>query len=151
MDENRILTLAEGKIIHERGICKKVCGSCYEDAITNGMTTIGRCPPCARKLDGTEPIPVVYSEEQLKAIADPATICDRLRGIYTIPVNDGAGLLDGKDTFTRSFTTPPIQQAAADLIETLRAEIKRLNERISNQGWSEYEKARTESEKGTYT
>jgi hypothetical protein len=54
-------------------------------------------------------------------------ITDRLRGIYTVPVNDGAGLLDGKDTFTRSFTTPPVQQEAAALIDALRSEVIRLN------------------------
>ena len=47
-------------------------------------------------------------------------ICQRLRGIYTVPVNDGAGLLDGKDTFTREFVTPPIQHEAANEIEKLR-------------------------------
>lgn len=44
----------------------------------------------------------------------------RLRGIYTVPVNDGAGLLNGKDTFTREFKTPPIQHEAAAEIERLR-------------------------------
>ena len=50
-----------------------------------------------------------------------STIVNRLRGIYTLGVNDGAGLLDGKDTFTRKFDTPPIQQEAADAIEALLA------------------------------
>ena len=44
-------------------------------------------------------------------------LTDRLRGIYTIPVNDGAGLLDGKHTFTRTFPTVPIQVEAAERIE----------------------------------
>ena len=53
---------------------------------------------------------------------------DRLRGIYTIPVNDGAGLLNGKDTVTRDFAAtgwkpPPIQLEAAKEIERLRAEL----------------------------
>lgn len=43
----------------------------------------------------------------------------RLRGIYAIPVNDGAGLLDGRDTFTRTFEMPPICGEAADLIEKM--------------------------------
>src|ERR1035437_6368959 len=46
----------------------------------------------------------------------------RLRGIYTVPVNDGGGLLDGKDTFTRDFSPmPPICGEAL-------AEIERLEE-----------------------
>lgn len=48
-------------------------------------------------------------------------LTDRLRGIYTIPVNDGAGLLNGKDTFTNTFPVPPIQIKAADEIERLTA------------------------------
>lgn len=50
-------------------------------------------------------------------------LVDRLRGIYTVPVNDGAGLLDGKDTFTPSepFFTPPVQKEAAERIELLEA------------------------------
>ena len=47
-------------------------------------------------------------------------LLDRLRGKYVLPVNDGAGLLDGKDTFTRQFETPPIQHEAAAEIERLR-------------------------------
>lgn len=46
-------------------------------------------------------------------------LIDRLRGIYTLPVNDGAGLLDGKDTFTRTFPVAPIQVEAAILIADL--------------------------------
>lgn len=52
-------------------------------------------------------------------------LVDRLRGIYTLPVNDGAGLLDGKDTFTRDFTRdharPWEQIQAAEVIERLEA------------------------------
>lgn len=46
-------------------------------------------------------------------------LVDRLRGIYTVPVNDGAGLLNGSDTFTRTFEAPPIQKEAAALIDDL--------------------------------
>lgn len=46
-------------------------------------------------------------------------LIDRLRGIYTIPVNDGAGPLNGSDTFTREFPVSPIQREAADEIERL--------------------------------
>lgn len=48
-------------------------------------------------------------------------LTDRLRGVYTLAVNDGAGPLNGSDTFTRKFETPPIQKEAA-------AEIERLND-----------------------
>ena len=57
------------------------------------------------------------------AFSDPKTIVNRLRGIYTIPVDDGAGLLNGKDTFTRDFdasTLPPINAEAANEIERQR-------------------------------
>jgi hypothetical protein len=46
-------------------------------------------------------------------------LVDRLRGIYTVPVNDGAGLLNGKDTFTQTFPVGPIQHEAAGKIERL--------------------------------
>lgn len=46
-------------------------------------------------------------------------LLNRLRGIYTVPVNDGAGLLNGKDTFTRSFQPSPINVEAAQAIERL--------------------------------
>jgi hypothetical protein len=50
-------------------------------------------------------------------------LVDRLRGIYTISVNDGAGPLNGKDTFTPAepFPTTPIKKEAADRIEQLEA------------------------------
>lgn len=54
---------------------------------------------------------------------EPSTLVDRLRGIYNIPVNDGAGPLDGKDTYTREFGTTPIQSEAADRIEQLEREL----------------------------
>jgi hypothetical protein len=55
-------------------------------------------------------------------------LVDRLRGVYTVPVNDGAGLLDGKEIFTppEPFPTPPIQKEAADRIEELERVTKRL-------------------------
>ena len=45
-------------------------------------------------------------------------LTQRLRGIYTVPVNDGDGLLDCKDTFTRTFEVPPINHEAAACIES---------------------------------
>lgn len=54
-------------------------------------------------------------------------LVNRLRGIYTIPVNDGAGPLDGKDTFTRTFDNlPPIMGEAANRIEALEALLRQL-------------------------
>ena len=50
-------------------------------------------------------------------------LIQRLRGIYTVPVNDGAGLLNGKDTFTRAFDVPPIHKEAADRIAELEANL----------------------------
>jgi hypothetical protein len=57
-------------------------------------------------------------------------LIERLRGIYTIPVNDGAGLLDGKDTFTRTFDVPPIQLEAADALARLAEENATLHEAL---------------------
>ncbi len=56
------------------------------------------------------------------------SLVNRLRGIYDVPVNDGAGLLDGKDTFTRSFAMPPICLQAADEIEALTTELAATQE-----------------------
>ena len=54
-----------------------------------------------------------------KSVADPdvAGLIERLNGRYTIPVNDGAGLLNGKDTFSRTFTVPSIQLEAAAALQ----------------------------------
>ena len=57
-------------------------------------------------------------------------LVDRLRGIYTVPVNDGAGLLNGKDTFTQTFPVAPIQHEAAGEIERLQGLIKTAVERL---------------------
>jgi hypothetical protein len=47
-------------------------------------------------------------------------LINRLRGIYTIPVNDGAGPLNGSDTFSRKFDgVPPINGYAADALYRL--------------------------------
>lgn len=52
----------------------------------------------------------------------PEDIASRLRGVIVIPVNDGAGLLDGKDTFTRDFGDQGLlQNRAADMIDQLIA------------------------------
>jgi hypothetical protein len=74
-----------------------------------------------------------HNDEAWAKIADPSTICDRLRGQYNIPVSDGAGPLNGSMVFNRSFQTTPIQNAAADLIEQLQTQIASLtaeNERL---------------------
>lgn len=46
-------------------------------------------------------------------------LTDRLRGKYVLPVNDGAGPLNGSMTFERQFPTVPIQIEAADAIDAL--------------------------------
>lgn len=48
-------------------------------------------------------------------------LVDRLRGQYHLPVNDGAGPLNGSMTFSREFPTPPIQKEAAAELERLSA------------------------------
>lgn len=69
----------------------------------------------------TRAAPVVTGGETAPLLS---TLVERLRGIYRLGVNDGAGLLNGKDTFTRQFETPPIQRQAADRIEALEAALR---------------------------
>lgn len=57
-------------------------------------------------------------------------LVDRLLGKYVIPVNDGAGLLDGKSTFTRHFNAPPIQRDAADAIKSLEHQVNALQAKL---------------------
>lgn len=58
-------------------------------------------------------------QKEKNAVSD---LVNRLRGIYSIPVEDGAGPLDGKTTFVRKFEgLPPIHGEAADEIERLQA------------------------------
>lgn len=54
--------------------------------------------------------------------AKAGDLVDRLRGKYTVPINDGAGPLDGKTEMTRDFSAfiPPINLEAAAEIEFLR-------------------------------
>ena len=54
----------------------------------------------------------------------PNTLTERLRGLIRVPVNDGAGLLDGKDFFERSFPTSNLAREAADRIEALDAALR---------------------------
>jgi len=53
-------------------------------------------------------------------------LVNRLRGIYTMPINDGGGPIDGKDTFSRTFETAPIQHEAANRIEELEKELAEI-------------------------
>lgn len=74
--------------------------------------------PFAYPADGDpEPPPVVPTTH------DIPTLCQRLRGIYIVPINDGAGPLDGKDSFTQMVTTGPLHHQAAAVIEALQARV----------------------------
>lgn len=53
--------------------------------------------------------------------AEQSQLSNRLRGVYQIPVDDGAGPLEGETHFTRHFETSPIMKAAADRIDLLEA------------------------------
>ena len=57
-------------------------------------------------------------------LKDAEDLQPRLKGVYTIPVNDGAGLLNGKREFTRKFDVPPINLEAAALIAELSTALK---------------------------
>lgn len=62
------------------------------------------------------------TESKLVPEDSPADVCNRLRGIIIIPVNDGAGLLDGKDYFERHWPDQPaLHHRAAVIIEELVA------------------------------
>ena len=56
----------------------------------------------------------------------PNTLIERLRGLIRVPVNDGAGLLDGKDFFERQFPASRIALEAADHIEALEAALRQI-------------------------
>jgi hypothetical protein len=56
----------------------------------------------------------------------PNTLIERLRGLIRVPVNDGAGLLDGKDFFERSFPTSNLAREAAARIEQLEAALRKI-------------------------
>lgn len=61
------------------------------------------------------------------------TLVNRLRGIYTVPVSDGAGLLNGSDTFTRKFEgLPPINEEAAQAIESLVEQLREAVETLED-------------------
>lgn len=55
---------------------------------------------------------------------DLQDLIERLQGNYTVPVNDGGGLLNGKDTFTRKFDIPPINLEAVQAIKYLQEIVK---------------------------
>jgi len=57
-------------------------------------------------------------------------IVERLRGRVRIPVNDGAGLLDGKDFFERAFPASKAAIEAADEIDRLRNALKVMQDQI---------------------
>lgn len=46
-------------------------------------------------------------------------LADRLMGNYILPVNDGAGPLDGKMTFERQFQMDPVQVIAGGVLKLL--------------------------------
>ncbi len=53
-------------------------------------------------------------------MSDELDIVDRLRGKVRVPVNDGAGPLNGQDFFERTFPASKTAMEAADEIERLR-------------------------------
>lgn len=67
----------------------------------------------------------------MSATCSSSSLVDRLRGIYTMDVNDGAGPLNGKDTFTRKFEgLPPINEEAAKRIEELEEQLSEASTSI---------------------
>lgn len=64
----------------------------------------------------------------------PNTLVERLRGIFRVPVKDGAGLLDGKDFFERTFPSSQLARDAADEIERLKNDLEDAQIEIRNLG-----------------
>lgn len=64
-------------------------------------------------------------------------LVSRLRGNYSIPINDGGGPIDGKMTFDRSFAVPPIQLEAAEEIYRLRSALIKIQDTINDDSISE--------------
>ena len=56
------------------------------------------------------------------------SLIDRLRGIYTVPINDGCGPLNGRMEATRRFPAMSIQLDAANRIAELEARVACVNE-----------------------
>ncbi len=60
-----------------------------------------------------------------ETVKNTPDICNRLRGIYRIPITDGLGATGGgeepenPDEFVRRFPSVPIQERAADLISEM--------------------------------
>ena len=63
-------------------------------------------------------------------MADCLKLSDRLRGIYVLPVNDGAGPLDGKMVFERSFEANYTQGIAGSMIQDLEDGVSYSNQAI---------------------
>lgn len=59
----------------------------------------------------------------------PCTIAERLRGKVRVPVNDGAGLLNGLDYFERVFPTSKLAMEAADKIDRLHLLLEEVLQR----------------------
>ena len=60
-------------------------------------------------------------------------LTDRLRGHYRIAITDGLGPAGGEepnnaDEFVRTFTVPPIQKQAADIIDELAVALAKLTD-----------------------
>ena len=78
-------------------------------------------------------------------MAEILKLVDRLRGIYTLPVNDGAGPLNGEMTYTSHYPATPINKEAADRIEHLELVLVNVMEAIRDQ---DYEGASTMCREG---
>jgi hypothetical protein len=65
--------------------------------------------------------------DQSESTTDSKSLANRLHGIYVMPVDDGAGLLNGSNEFTRQFDDlPPINEEAAKRIERLEAALEAI-------------------------
>lgn len=94
------------------------------------------------------------TDEEQRAKNPPrfADLIQRLKGIYTVPVSDGAGLLNGRPTFTRQFEPTPIGLESAAALEFLLERIEwalmhlESNKDIDGNPMSESDAARALSE-----
>lgn len=111
-------------------------------------------PPIEHSTGGSVPELTRDTDEEQRAKNPPrfADLIQRLKGIYTVPVSDGGGLLNGRPTFTRQFEPTPIGLESAAALEFLLERIEwalmhlESNKDIDGNPMSESDAARALSE-----
>lgn len=72
-------------------------------------------------------------------------ICERLRGVYRVPITDGLGATgggeepDNPNEFVRKFPSVPIQERAADLIDEMLEALREAEEYFDNRADADHD------------